>query len=75
MDTPEKLEAKYANYFQIGQNAIDFIFEFGQLYVNGGGPLPHTRIITSPVCAKHLLIVLEQALEKHEQQFGSVRDL
>jgi len=75
MATPAKLEAKYANYFQIGQNANEFILEFGQLYGNEGAPLLHTRIITGPVYAKHLLTVLEEALEQHERQSGSVRDL
>jgi hypothetical protein len=72
--TPEKLEAKYANYFQIGENAVEFILEFGQLYGNEGAPLLHTRIITSPVYAKHLLTVLEEALEKHERQFGAISE-
>jgi hypothetical protein len=72
MDKPDPLEARYANYFQIGQNAIEFIIEFGQLYANDAGPLLHTRVITSPVYAKNLVAVLQEALQKHEEQFGSV---
>ena len=75
MQNPEKLEAKYANYFQIGQNAIEFILEFGQLYTEDADPLLHTRLVTSPTYAKHLLSVLQEAIEKHELQFGSIRDL
>ena len=71
---PDKLEAKYANYFQIGQNAIEFIIEFGQLYSDEAAPLLHTRVITNPAYAKNLLILLQEALEKHEYQFGPVRD-
>lgn len=72
---PDKLEAKYANYFQIGQNAIEFIIEFGQLYSDDVAPLLHTRIITNPAYAKNLLILLGEALENHEHQFGPLRDL
>jgi hypothetical protein len=71
MQKPEKLEAKYANYFQVGQNAIEFIVEFGQLYPHDAGPLLHTRIITSPLYAGHLLTVLKEALDQHERQFGA----
>jgi hypothetical protein len=75
MEEADKLEAKYANYFQVGQNAIEFILEFGQLYSNEETPLFHTRVITSPVYAKQLLRVLEEAIRRHEDQFGDVREL
>jgi hypothetical protein len=72
MHNHEKPEAKYANYFAVGNNAIEFIIEFGQLYTDESTPLLHTRIITSPVYAKDLLHLLQQAIKEHEHQFGPI---
>ena len=72
MENSGKLEAKYANFFQIGQNSIDFIIEFGQLYSEDPPPLLHTRIITNPVYAKDLLHLLQEAIKAHEDQFGEI---
>lgn len=66
------LDGKYANYFQIGENAFEFIIEFGQLYADDTGPLIHTRIITSPAYAVQLLSLLEDALRQYEEQFGPI---
>lgn len=70
----ESIEARYANYFQIGQNAVEFVLEFGQQYGDETVPLLHTRIITSPSYVNNLLKVLQQALAEHEAYFGPVRD-
>ena len=75
MQESDKLEARYANYFQIGQNAVEFIIEYGQFYPDEAAPLLHTRIITSPVYVKNLIALLQEALEKHEDQFGPVREI
>jgi hypothetical protein len=74
MQNSESSEAKYANYFQAGQNAVEFVIEFGQLYADQTVPLLHTRIITTPSYAKNLLTLLQEALTEHEVQFGPVRD-
>ena len=66
----EGIEAKYANYFQIGQNAIEFVVEFGQLYSDETVPLLHTRIITTPAYAKTLFKLLNEALSEHEARYG-----
>jgi hypothetical protein len=70
MNNSNSIEGKYANYFQIGQNAIEFILEFGQLYSDETLPLLHTRIVTSPSYARDLLILLKEALAEHESQYG-----
>ncbi|HEY1758755.1 MAG TPA: DUF3467 domain-containing protein [Bryobacteraceae bacterium] len=75
MQQSDKLEAKYANYFQIGQNAAEFVIQFGQFYSDEAEPLLHTRIITSPAYAKTLISLLQEAMEKHEAQFGPVREM
>jgi hypothetical protein len=74
MQNPEHIEGRYANYFQIGQNAIELIIEFGQLYADETAPLLHTRVITSPSYAKDLLRLLSEALAAHETQYGPARE-
>lgn len=72
----ENIEGKYANYFQIGHNAIEVLIEFGQLYSDETAPpLLHTRIITSPSYAKTLLKLLYEALAEHEKQYGPIPDV
>lgn len=65
-------DGKYANYFQIGENALEFVIEFGQLYSDEPAPLIHTRIITSPTYAVQLLSLIEDALRQYEEQFGPI---
>lgn len=72
MDDSASIEAKYANYFQIGQNPLEFIIEFGQLYSDETIPLLHTRIVTSPAYAKALLDLLLSALAEHETRYGRI---
>ena len=73
MQSSETIEARYANYFQAGQNAMEFIIDFGQLYSDESVPSLHTRIITSPTYAKKLVDLLEESLAQHEAQFGKIR--
>jgi hypothetical protein len=70
----DSIEGKYTNYFQIGQNAIEVIVEFGQLYSDEPFPLLHTRIITSPSYARDLLKLLAEALAQYESHYGPIRD-
>jgi Protein of unknown function (DUF3467) len=67
------LDGKYANYFQIGENALEFVIEFGQSYADEPEPLIHTRIITSPGYAVQLLSLLHDALQQYEEQFGPIQ--
>ena len=66
------LDGKYANYFQIGENALEFVIEFGQAYADEPEQI-HTRIITSPVYAVQLLTLLRDALQQYEEQFGPIQ--
>ncbi|MGC1295072.1 MAG: DUF3467 domain-containing protein [Alloacidobacterium sp.] len=70
----DSIEGKYANYFQIGHNAIEVIVDFGQLYSGEPFPLLHTRIITSPSYASDLLKLLAEALAQHDAQYGDSHD-
>ena len=64
-DFKESPEGKYANFFQVGHNAYEFIIEFGQLYQAEETPRVHTRIITSPAYARELLQTLQDALSEY----------
>lgn len=66
----DETEGRYANYFQVGHNAFEFVMDFGQLYPGKQGHV-HTRIITSPPYAKELLKILQDAVEQYERQFGT----
>jgi hypothetical protein len=70
----EPLERKYANYFQIGRNAFEVILEFGQFNEQDVKPLLHTSVITTPVHAKKLLLLLEKCVQEHEEAFGVIPD-
>lgn len=60
-------EGRYANYFQIGHNAFEFLLEFGQQE----GKI-HTRIYVSPPHARILCNLLSDTLEQHARIFGEV---
>lgn len=66
------LEGRYANYFEVGHNAFEFLVDFGQLFPETGQAQFHTRIVTSPRYARALLDTLSEAIEQHEQIFGEV---
>ena len=69
---PDGVEGKYANYFQIGHNAFEFVLDFGQLYSDGRQEQMHTRIITGPSYAKEFLQVLQTSVEQYEDEFGTI---
>lgn len=68
----EELEGRYANAFKVGQNAFEFVIDFGQSYAEGEKECFHTRIVTSPFYANILLKTLQESIEQHEQTFGSI---
>jgi hypothetical protein len=69
---PGRGEGRYANYFEVGHNAFEFVVDFAQLYSEGERPCFHTRIITGPAYAKSMLEMLNQAIAQYEQSFGTI---
>jgi hypothetical protein len=59
-DEPE-IEARYANFFEIGVNDAELLLCFGQQY-EGTPSRIHTRIVTVPVFARHFLKLLQDAI-------------
>jgi hypothetical protein len=70
--TRKKLEGQYANYFQVGYNAFEFVIEFGQYFPENDGAELYTRIITSPAYAKSLLETLNASIEAYEEAYGRI---
>lgn len=71
---PQKLEARYANAFRVGQNDSEFLFEFGQYDDAYDTERFHTRLVTSPRYAKAILMTLQSAIDEHEAVHGSLSD-
>ena len=69
-----QLVGRYANYFEIGHNAFEFVLDFGQLYIGETEARIHTRIVTSPVYAKKLATIFHDAISQYEQDHGRISD-
>jgi Protein of unknown function (DUF3467) len=67
----EPLEGRYANYFELGFTAFEFILDFGQFDQETGAVVRHTRIITNPASAKVLLDMLRDLVSEYDAKLGS----
>src|ERR1700733_2616237 len=65
-------EGSYANFFQVGHNAFEFLVEFGQQ--EGEQSAIHTRIYVSPHHARLLANLMLDSLQQHERIFGKIRN-
>ena len=61
-------EARYANYFEIGVNQEEIVIDLGQMYGEAEPVAFHTRIVTSPVYARELARLLEQAVARNRDE-------
>jgi hypothetical protein len=68
-----QLEGRYAKYFEVGHNAFEFVFDFGQFYAGDQKAQLHTRIITGPVYAKALLETLRGSIDQYEDKHGVIQ--
>lgn len=68
-----RLEGRYANYFEIGHNAFEFLLDLGQAYPEGERAHIHTRIITGPKYAKALCDLLGESIHRYERTFGVIQ--
>jgi hypothetical protein len=64
--------AQYSNYFAVGQNAFEFLIDFGQFSAESAAVHFHTRVATAPAFAKLLLETLESAIRAHEAEYGDI---
>jgi hypothetical protein len=65
-------QARYTNYFEVGHNALEFIFDFGQYHPEARAAQCHTRIVTGPVYAKLLARLLIESIQHHETEHGTI---
>ena len=68
----QRLEGKYANYFAVGYNAHEFIFDFGQNYSENDQAELFARIVTNPASAKAFFVTLQKSISLYEQSFGLI---
>jgi hypothetical protein len=68
----DPVEGRYANYFEVGHNAVEFLLDFGQYYPDSQQAWLYIRIITSPIYAKALFKTLGESIEQYEQTFGVI---
>jgi hypothetical protein len=68
-----KINGRYANYFKVGHNAFEFLFDFGQSQGESGGVSIHTRIVTAPGYAKAFMKTLTESIALYEEEFGTIR--
>ncbi|MEO8017681.1 MAG: DUF3467 domain-containing protein [Pseudomonadota bacterium] len=69
-----RIEGRYANAFQVGHNAFEFVVDFSQQYAGSLEAPTHTRIVTSPHFAKALLETLRTSIAEYETEFGEIED-
>ena len=67
-------EGKYANYFKVGHNALEFVIDFGQFYADKEQARAFTRLILNPVLAKNFLEVLQMSVSQYEESFGHITE-
>jgi len=65
-------EGRYANCFNSGFNAFEFVFEFGQYFPEAGGPQWHTKVIMSPPYAKAFFETILESLTSYESSYGPI---
>lgn len=71
-DEPERPQpAVYANHFEVGFNAFEFLFDFGQDY-EGLGAVAHSIIVTAPAYAKVFRGLLDRSIGDYEAAFGPI---
>jgi hypothetical protein len=65
-------EVKYSNYFEVGHNPFEFYIDFGQYDPQSQKVQMHTRIVTSPTCAKMIGETLAASVTSFEREHGPI---
>ena len=65
-DLPRPLIASYANYFEVGHNAFEFLIDAGQVEPQTGKVQMTNRTAMSPVHAKLLAQLLQSSIAQFE---------
>ena len=67
--------ACYANYFEVGHNAFEFLLDAGQVEPQSGDVQLMSRIAVSPVHAKLLATLLNQSIAQFELAHHDIPDI
>lgn len=68
--------AAWANHFEVGYNAFEFLFDFAQDFDGGAHPRRvHTRIVTAPAYAKLFRGLLDRSIGDYEAVFGPIGEV
>lgn len=67
--------ACYANYFEVGHNAFEFLLDAGQLEPQSGEVQLLSRIAVSPVHAKLLAQMLNQSIDQFERKHQEIPEI
>lgn len=67
-DSSEPIEGRYANFFQVAFNDVEFILEFGQEFELG--PRIHTRVVLSPANVTAFLMLTSESWLSFGEQYG-----
>lgn len=67
--------ARYANYFEIGHNAFEFVIDAGQVEPDSGDIQLHSRVVVGPTHAKLFARLLAGAVAQFETVNGQIPDV
>lgn len=65
-------EGRYSNYAEIGHNATEFVFDFGQVWFDGTPAGVYVRVITNPDTAARLYELLDESLSQYRRAYGEI---
>lgn len=65
-----RIPPKYVNYLQVGYNAVEFVFAFGEYRRNEPSPRFLQQLVTNPIYAKAFLGLLDASVRKYEAEYG-----
>jgi hypothetical protein len=68
-------DVRYSDDCAVGQNAFEFMCDFGQLDFHDEHARMHTRIVMSPAHAKELSRLLNAAIRRYEQTYGAIGEI
>ena len=72
LQTGNSIQGRYANFYEIGFNAFEFVFDFGQTFSENEEAELSTRIILPPILAKSLFDILQESIDSYDVKFGHI---
>src|ERR1700682_2911925 len=70
----KELQGQYSNLVMLHHNLEEFTLNFIYIFPNGAQGKLLTSVIVSPGHAKRILRALKENIERHEAQFGPIKE-